>query len=74
MNDDVTGLYHRVADILGATPALIWFKSANPLLGNVSPEWMLATGRYDRLERFISEAETANKPRKELYYDHYLVE
>lgn len=35
----------------------LWFQLANPLLGNVSPEWMILNGNADRLEVFIKEAE-----------------
>ena len=35
----------------------LWFQLQNPLLGNVSPEWMIMNGKADRLEKFIKDAE-----------------
>ena len=34
----------------------LWFSLPNPLLGEVSPEWMLMHERSERLEKFIREA------------------
>lgn len=34
----------------------LWFKTANPLLGNISPRDMIRFGRYEKLQRFIMEA------------------
>jgi hypothetical protein len=31
----------------------LWFSTANPLLGGVSPMWMLEHGREEKLRRFI---------------------
>jgi hypothetical protein len=31
----------------------LWFSLPNPLLGEVSPEWMMMNERSERLERFI---------------------
>jgi hypothetical protein len=35
----------------------LWFRTSNPLLGNVSPNQMIALDREDRLRDFIYEAE-----------------
>lgn len=32
---------------------LFWFKEKNPHLGNVSPAFMIAMGRFEKLEQFI---------------------
>ena len=32
---------------------ILWFNTANPLLGNVSPKAMIRAGRFDKLLRFI---------------------
>ena len=32
---------------------LFWFKEKNPHLGNVSPAFMIAMGRHEKLEQFI---------------------
>jgi hypothetical protein len=33
--------------------ANVWFKTKNPLLGDVSPYWMIYVGRIDKLLAFI---------------------
>lgn len=35
----------------------MWFQTNNPLLGNVSPEFMIMNGNAERLEKFIKDAE-----------------
>ena len=39
----------------GAKTAL-WFKTVNPLLGNISPRDMIRYGRYEKLRRFVMSA------------------
>jgi hypothetical protein len=34
----------------------LWFKTPNPMLGNVSPRDMIRFGRYNKLLRFITQA------------------
>ena len=34
----------------------LWFKTVNPLLGNISPRDMIRYGRYQKLLRFVMEA------------------
>ena len=34
----------------------LWFKTANPLLGNISPRDMIRYGRYEKLRRFVMSA------------------
>jgi predicted nucleotidyltransferase len=34
----------------------LWFKTTNPLLGNVPPRDMIRLGRFDKLRRFVMEA------------------
>lgn len=34
----------------------LWFKTKNPLLGNISPRDMIRYGRYEKLRRFVMEA------------------
>jgi hypothetical protein len=38
----------------------LWFKTKNPLLGNVSPLDMIRHGRYERLRRVVLEPISAN--------------
>lgn len=39
-----------------AAKTALWFKTPNPMLGNISPRDMIRYGRYDRLRRFVVEA------------------
>lgn len=34
----------------------LWFRTVNPLLGNISPRDMIRHGRYDKLRRFVMSA------------------
>ena len=34
----------------------LWFKTLNPLLGNISPRDMIRYGRYEKLRRFVMSA------------------
>jgi hypothetical protein len=34
----------------------LWFKTNNPLFGNISPRDMIRFGRYDKLRRFVLDA------------------
>jgi len=54
------GLFKRIEAILGTEKAIIWFNEDNPMLGDVSPLYMLRMGRRTRLEKFVSEAEESN--------------
>lgn len=38
----------------------LWFKTPNPMLGQVSPRDMIRFGRYKRLLKFITEAQEAD--------------
>lgn len=38
----------------------LWFKTKNPLFGNIAPRDMIRYGRYERLQRFIMEAIAEN--------------
>lgn len=38
----------------------LWFRTPNPLLGNVSPRDMIRYGRYEKLRQFIQEALAEN--------------
>ncbi|WP_324997691.1 antitoxin Xre/MbcA/ParS toxin-binding domain-containing protein [Salinisphaera sp.] len=42
--------------------AALWFRTQNPMLGYVTPRDMIRLGRYDRLLRFVLEAEEENAP------------
>jgi len=34
----------------------LWFRTRNPMLGNIAPRDMIRFGRYERLSRFVLEA------------------
>ena len=38
----------------------LWFKTPNPMLGDISPRDMIRYGRYKRLLKFIADAQQAN--------------
>ena len=42
----------------------LWFKTSNPLFGNISPRDMIRFGRYEKLRRFVNDAieENATRP------------
>lgn len=39
-----------------AIKTALWFKTANPLLGNLPPREMIKAGRHDELRRFVQDA------------------
>ena len=57
-------IYNRVLALTGwrEDKVRLWFQLPNPLLGNVSPEFMIMVSdeRCKRLEKFIGEAEQLN--------------
>jgi len=54
-------LVKRVAAILGTeSTARTWMITKNPMLGEITPVSMIAHGRSDRLDKFISECEKIN--------------
>jgi hypothetical protein len=38
----------------------LWFRTPNPMLGNISPRDMIRFGRYKRLLKFVTEAREAD--------------
>jgi hypothetical protein len=41
---------------------ITWLRTENPLLGNVKPGWMMATGRMDKLQKFVMNQREGNGP------------
>ena len=39
----------------------LWFKTKNPLFGNISPRDMIRYGRYEKLLRFVTDALEENR-------------
>ena len=55
---EAMSLFDRVCALLdNPVKALAWFSTPNPMLGEVTPNEMLAAGRVERLMKFIREAE-----------------
>lgn len=42
--------------------AELWMNSRNPLLGNITPEFMISVGRSDRLLKFVKNCIAENQP------------
>ncbi len=42
--------------------AELWFNTKNPMLGNISPTDMIRFGRYEKLQKFISNVRSGNLP------------
>jgi len=51
-----------VAEFFDGDPrkTALWFRTPNPLLGDVSPRNMIRYGRYMRLHRFVLQAREDN--------------
>jgi hypothetical protein len=41
---------------------ILWFKVANPLLGNISPRDQIRLGRYRKVLKFVLQAQDASRP------------
>lgn len=54
----VTGSCNMVAEVFDEDieKTALWFKTRNPLLGDVSPRDMIRLRRFDRLRRFVLRA------------------
>ena len=57
--EEIANIANRVAALFEGDieKAALWFRTSNPLLGEVSPRDMLRMGRYARLAKFVGEAE-----------------
>jgi hypothetical protein len=62
---DVLDRFLQIANICGLVAQFfngdvvktgLWFRTKNPLLGNLSPRDMIRYGRYEKLRRFVMEA------------------
>lgn len=42
----------------------MWFHTRNPLLGNVTPNDMIAAGRYEKLLKWVKQQLSENEPEK----------
>jgi hypothetical protein len=51
-----------VSHFKSPTKAQLWMKSRIPLLGGLTPEFMISIGRSDRLLKFVKNCIAENKP------------
>lgn len=60
--EEIANICSLVAEFFdgNARKTALWFRTSNPLLGDVSPRDMIRLGRYDRLRKFVMEAMGAN--------------
>lgn len=60
--EQIANICNLVAEFFNGDPAktALWFRTSNPMLGNVSPRDMIRYGRFKRLQRFILEAREEN--------------
>lgn len=42
----------------------LWFRTRNPLLGDISPRDMIRFGRYAKLQQFVMDALAENQPER----------
>lgn len=56
--EEIGAVANMVAEFFNgdAHKTALWFRTKNPMLGDVSPRDMVRLGRYDRLRRFIISA------------------
>ena len=56
--EEIASTINMVAQTFGGDQekTVSWFRSKNPVLGDVSPRDMIRLGRYDRLRKFIINA------------------
>lgn len=56
--EEIANVANMVADIFDGDEkkTALWFRSKNPMLGDISPRDMVRMGRYDRLRRFVVNA------------------
>ena len=53
--EEIASIANMVAGVFDGNVAktALWFKTRNPMLGDVAPRDMIRLGRYDKLRRFI---------------------
>ena len=56
--EEIANVIGLVAQFFDSDPikTALWFKTKNPLLGQISPRDMIRFGRYERLLRFVLDA------------------
>jgi hypothetical protein len=61
--EEIANIANRVAALFDGDlhKTALWFRTANPMLGNVSPRDMLRMNRFKRLAKFVAEAEQGKR-------------
>jgi hypothetical protein len=56
--EEIASVANMVASVFDGDNAktALWFRTKNPMLGDISPRDMIRLGRYDRLRKFIVSA------------------
>lgn len=56
--EEIAVVINSVAQVFDgdSTKTALWFRTRNPMLGDVAPRDMIRLGRFDRLRRFIISA------------------
>lgn len=60
----IANICSLVADYFNgnSSKTALWFRTPNPMLGYTTPRDMIRLGRYERLLRFVQEAQSENTP------------
>jgi uncharacterized protein (DUF2384 family) len=61
--EEIANIANRVAALFDGDvqKTALWFRTPNPVLGDVSPRDMLRMNRYKRLAKFVTEAEQGRR-------------
>lgn len=64
-------IYKQVLDFFDGNEikAKQWFKTSNPMLGGISPEEMIVSGRIKRLQMFVENSLECNRIQEMQTYD-----
>lgn len=64
--EEIANIANMVAGIFEGdlAKAALWFRTKNPMLGDISPRDMVRLGRYDRLRKFIVTAIVDRTPQR----------
>ena len=56
--EEIANIANRITSVFDgdAMKSALWFRTSNPMLGEISPRDMLRMGRYKRLVKFINES------------------
>ena len=60
--EQIANICNLVAEFFegDATKTALWFRTPNPMLGDLSPRDMIRYGRYKRLQKFVLQAREEN--------------